>query len=233
MIGTEERMEIAARAAAVACEDEESAPGMCGDVCRVLGVRMDNTSDDWSRELSEVIDRIEELCEPPEPLDGTDEERDLAALVSAHVKRAVMEGVTDTAIDAIREAVDGELACQREQVRNDCDGCKSIPVPLGRDGVPVMPDDTVYGEDGVVWRVLGLRTGDYPVCAMRAGSDRWSDGFRALRPEWLTHRSDTAASLADELEAMCNGLAGDARTATRARDLRGIAERMRGLGERS
>ena len=225
MITREERRAIAERL------DDMGASGAARDI--VSGVLGGYTQGPISKQAVRRVQHvIRELCEDQEPLSATDEERGLAAVISACVKRAVREGDPDTAIDAIKARVDDELAYQRAQVRNDCDGCESIPVPLGRDGVPVMPDDTVYGEDGVAWRVLGIGTGVHAVCAVdepKFGPPK----RRELNPAWLTHRSDTAASLADELEAMCNGLMGDARTATRARDLRGIAERMRGLGERS
>lgn len=156
-----------------------------------------------------------------------DEKSALCGVISAHVKRAALTGDFGTAIDAIEEAVDEELACQREQVRDDCGEGRSIPVPLDRDGVPVMPDDGVWGEDGVRWWVLGLRGGSHPVCAVREGADRGASGFRAFRSERLAHHApDTASSLADEIVALADETDVDGDTCG---ELRSIARRLRAL----
>lgn len=55
-------------------------------------------------------------------------------------------------------------------------------LPVGNDGKPIRPGETVCGSDGHEWRVTYIRIG-------RNHSVRATDGTesKALRPEWLTH----------------------------------------------
>ncbi len=64
-----------------------------------------------------------------------DEMSALHGVISAHVKRAMLDGDPSTAIDAIREAVDEELACQRERGRSGHGGRGERAMRLGDEPV--------------------------------------------------------------------------------------------------
>lgn len=58
---------------------------------------------------------------------------------------------------------------------------------VGKDEQPIMPGDTVFGENGEAWNVIGIGLKHYPVIAVKSGQ-RASDGrFQRLKPKWLTH----------------------------------------------
>lgn len=103
-------------------------------------------------------------------------------------------------------------------------------LPRGKDGKTIRVGETVYGEDGVAWRVRGVTiipvTDTWIDRPVRATDefDNWSD----LKPEWLTHeRPDSWECIAQELE--------DASEHFRATDkesfsaLLDFADRIRGL----
>lgn len=61
------------------------------------------------------------------------------------------------------------------------DWCDHIPV--GADGRLILPGETVYGEDGLAWTVLGISTRE------QTFEVKATDGetVTRLRSEWLTH----------------------------------------------
>lgn len=102
-----------------------------------------------------------------------------------------------------------------------------VPLPHGMDGVPIRPGDTVYGEDGVEWHVIGVMLGECRYCVVGASGDRQ----REMRPEWLTHeRPRTAEDVVSEFgeriwNAFCRGTTwADSECDALAREYAGMLE---------
>lgn len=75
---------------------------------------------------------------------------------------------------------------------------RCLALPLGADGVPIRPRETVWGGDGRAWRVSGIGVGEHCVKAWRKDSDGIRVN-RGLRPEWLTHeRPDSWERIAED-----------------------------------
>ena len=60
-------------------------------------------------------------------------------------------------------------------------GYQTVRLLTGKDGLPISLHDTVRGEDGKKWRIVGI--GERYVWGEREGTK----GQRRLKPEWLTH----------------------------------------------
>jgi hypothetical protein len=63
--------------------------------------------------------------------------------------------------------------------------------PLGADGQPIAVGQTVYGEDGAAWEVIGVTCGrvEYPIVGRGSGGQK-----REMKSEWLTHSKPTMES---------------------------------------
>ncbi len=63
--------------------------------------------------------------------------------------------------------------------------------PIGADGQPITVGQTVYGEDGAAWEVIGVTYGnvEYPIIGNGSSGQR-----REMKPEWLTHSKPTIES---------------------------------------
>lgn len=103
-------------------------------------------------------------------------------------KAAVSNDIMD-ALDTLAEA-----AIERDRLRarvsdlenvtmsgQDIEAMGYARLPVGKDGLPIRPGETLYGEDGKAWRIDAV--GKYFA---------WSgltkgETDRRLRPEWLTH----------------------------------------------
>ena len=72
---------------------------------------------------------------------------------------------------------------------------KTIECPLAADGRPIAPGETLYGQDGVPWRITAVGP-RFSYGAVKQGADR------RLRNEWLTHEPpDSWEQLAADLRA--------------------------------
>lgn len=61
-----------------------------------------------------------------------------------------------------------------------------MPFQDGKDGEPIKPGDTVFGENGEAWQVIGIGATHYPIIAVQPGH-RSNGKFQRLKPKWLTH----------------------------------------------
>lgn len=111
----------------------------------------------------------------------------------------------------------------RELYEPSAHGLMSLPV--GADGVTVMPGQDVYGEDGRCWHVIGVGGGTYPIIAVPHGACTGRGEYKRLKPCWLRHRRDTPSTLADEI-----GRWVDSEQDEPLDELRAIARRLRALG---
>lgn len=105
-----------------------------------------------------------------------------------------------------------------------------VKLPKDRDGAPIHVGDTVYGEDGMSYKVVSISFGRWPggvtVNAVN-GFSKWRD----LIPGKMTHISpDSWKRIADELEEWSedNRINGDGEVFDRARQ---FSERIRKLAE--
>lgn len=74
-----------------------------------------------------------------------------------------------------------------------------LRLPVGADGVTVVPGQDVYSADGRCWRVIGVVVGTRPVIAVPHGAHTDRREYSRLEPSWLRHRRDTPSTLADEI----------------------------------
>lgn len=102
----------------------------------------------------------------------------------------------------------------------------SMCLPVGADGVTVMPGQDVYGEDGRCWHVIGVGGGTYPIIAVPHGARTSRGEYKRLKPRWLRHRRDTPPTLADEIDRWVVSSGQD----EPLDELRAIARRLRALG---
>lgn len=87
--------------------------------------------------------------------------------------------------------------------------------PIGKDGEPVRPGDTVFGEDREAWRVIGIGTGHHKIIAVKEGQHQTRGYFKRLRAEWVTHRKParTPEGIAKVMEMFADGgMTADAET---------------------
>lgn len=98
-------------------------------------------------------------------------------------------------------------------------------LPVGADGVTVMPGQDVYGEDGRCWHVIGVGGGTYPIIAVPHGACTGRGEYKRLKPRWLRHRRDTPSTLADEIDRWVGSEQDEPLD-----ELRSIARRLRALG---
>lgn len=101
-----------------------------------------------------------------------------------------------------------------------------LRLPVGADGVTVVPGQDVYSVDGRCWRVLGVIVGTRPVIAVPHGARTDGREYSRLEPSWLRHRRDTPSTLADEI-----GRWVDSEQDKPLYELRAIARRLRALGD--
>mgnify|MGYP006982386561 CR=1 FL=1 len=59
-------------------------------------------------------------------------------------------------------------------------GARTMECPLAADGRPIVPGETLRGQDGVPWRITAVGP-TFSYGASKRGADR------RLRNEWLTH----------------------------------------------
>lgn len=169
------------------------------DIYRVLhGSRCPFTYDRDT--FCDIVKSIRSLCESADdelytstkPLSKTDEEQCLAALISANVKRAVLEGDPETAIDNIEEAVQEKLEYERKESYEDGLADHSGRVLCDEDGVPIYTGDCVYDHNGTPWYVIGLYHGIRPVVARVISTNGANKGHVArLEASQLTHNNAT------------------------------------------
>lgn len=100
-----------------------------------------------------------------------------------------------------------------------------LRLPVGADGVTVVPGQDVYSADGRCWRVIGVVVGTRPVIAAPHGAHTDGREYSRLEPSWLRHRRDTPSTLADEI-----GRWVDSEQDKPLDELRAIARRLRALG---
>nr|WP_314785068.1 hypothetical protein [Olsenella uli] len=98
-------------------------------------------------------------------------------------------------------------------------------LPVGADGVTVMPGQDVYGGDGGCWRVIGIGGGTYSVIAVPRGARTDEGEYKRLKPCWLRHKRDTPRLLAEEIDRWV-----DSGQDESLDELRSIARRLRALG---
>ena len=73
---------------------------------------------------------------------------------------------------------------------------KTMECPLAADGRPIVPGETLCGQDGVPWRIAAVGP-MFSYGASKRGADR------RLRNEWLTHEPpDSWERLAEDLRAI-------------------------------
>lgn len=104
-----------------------------------------------------------------------------------------------------------------------------VELPKDADGVPIHVGDTVYGEDGMSYKVVSISFGRWPggvtVHAVN-GFSKWRD----LIPGKMAHISpDSWERIADELDEMVD--AADSAD-DRCEKLADLAERIRRLAEK-
>ena len=75
-------------------------------MCDAIGAPIGDTI---THDVRAIAEEIIELCELPEPLSATYDERDLRRYIAAQVRRAQRSGDSSASIDAICMAVDDEL----------------------------------------------------------------------------------------------------------------------------
>lgn len=103
-------------------------------------------------------------------------------------------------------------------------GVDYVALPVDADGVPIHVGDTVYGEDGMSYKVVSISFGRWPggvtVNAVN-GFSKWRD----LIPGKMTHISpDSLESIARDLEDWADGnISGSAQS---------FADRIREVAER-
>ncbi len=102
----------------------------------------------------------------------------------------------------------------------------SMCLPVGADGVTVMPGQDVYGGDGGRWHVIGVGGGKYPIIAVPYGARTDKGEYKRLKPRWLRHRRDTPRLLAEEIDRWVVSSGQD----EPLDELRAIARRLRALG---
>lgn len=158
--------------------------------------------DDLAAAASEVTERVRELCE------ASDDDA---------YQHGYDEGFA-SADDWYADRTDGELSSHG-----------LLRLPVGADGVTVVPGQDVYGEDGRCWSVIGVGVGTYPVIAVPHGTRTDEGEYKRLKPSWLRHKRDTPSTLADEIDAIAD-LGGGSRAVVSDEELRSIARRLRALG---
>lgn len=203
MITSDERRSIAERIGGRKWNN-----GACSATCLLylaegLGIGDEDVIDRPSGYIAgKIAGRIRELCEGPDDTEG--------------YRRGYDEGFA-SADDWYAERSDAELLAHN-----------LMRLPVGADGEDVRPGEHVYDKDGRRLYVCGITTGPFPVLVTERGGT--CEEARYVGAGSVSHEGDTFASLADELEVLCCGHVGDYRTATRAKDLLSIAERLRRLG---
>lgn len=102
-----------------------------------------------------------------------------------------------------------------------------LRLPVGADGVTVMPGQDVYGGDGGCWHVIGIGGGKYPIIAVPYGVRTNRGEYKRLKPSWLRHKRDTPRLLAEEIDRWIDA----GQDSDEPYDhLRSIARRLRALG---
>lgn len=220
MISSDERREISERASkakdALAnlgdCDGASVSGALC-DVCCTLGVDIDNSCSGWTHEESAVMDRIRELCEPPRPLDGTDE-------VLTCQREQVRNDAEEHEPSNMERLTDDELA-----------RCGLMRLPASPDGETVRPGQVVVDVDtGLSWLVIGVGCGTHPIIVTKEGTGIASGEYGTMEASECRHRHDTAESLADEMDEFAERFA-QGRPGDLVEDkLHDIAERLRSLG---
>ena len=83
-----------------------------------------------------------------------------------------------------------------------------VELPKDKDGEPIHVGETVYGEDGKEWHVLGIVIGENPIAWKDHNvyvENNTADKRCNLSPERLTHeRPDSWERIADELKRYAN-----------------------------
>lgn len=75
---------------------------------------------------------------------------------------------------------------------------KTMECPLAADGRPIVPGETLYGQDGAAWEITAVGP-RFSYGASKLGPDR------RLRNEWMTHEPpDSWERLLADLRASCS-----------------------------
>lgn len=93
----------------------------------------------------------------------------------------------DRSLGRYHYVFDAPLSRAFEEYGVDGDDDSGLFCFVGKDGERIRTGDTVFGENGEAWNVIGIGGTHHPIIAVKAGQ-RTSDGrFQRLKPKWLTH----------------------------------------------
>ena len=199
MITSEERRAIAERIGEYGWDNGDYATTALLLLAQCLGVDDDDVSGRSYGYIARMVaSRVRELCE------ASDDDA---------YQHGYDEGFA-SADDWYADRTDAELSAH---------GLMRLPV--GADGVTVMPGQDVYGEDGGRWHVIGIGGGKYPIIAVPYGARTNRGEYKRLKPRWLRHRRDTPRLLADEIDRWVGSEQDEPLD-----KLRSIARRLRALG---
>lgn len=118
----------------------------------------------------------------------------------------------------------GEIGAEADRIEAEV-ASRCVEVPLGADGLAIVPGDVVYGADGRGWKVIGIGRGCWKVIVVPDGAMQTRGEFKRLKPQWCRHREPlprvaarvraiaakgTGITIADiaSLEAIADDLAG-------------------------